>query len=227
MSILALDPGTQLGWAVIDDAGGRIASGAWDLSQPVKPTRRGVYFLRARANIDALIGDHADGLTLIVYERVFQHSGEGIVITDTNGKIIALNRAFERITGYRRDEVIGKLNIRDVLAPHEIPRFERQFAEFKETGRITDVEFDVLRKDRSVLPVRVSAELIRAPGSSLAFSSTTMSDNDAVTTANRPPAPAKIAFTLVCCASAPSVRIQRTAPSSPSRVAPARRAPSW
>lgn len=76
MSILALDPGTQLGWAVIDDAGGRIASGAWDLSQPVKPTRRGVYFLRARANIDALIGDHADGLTLIVYERVFQHSGE-------------------------------------------------------------------------------------------------------------------------------------------------------
>ena len=32
--------------------------------------------------------------------QVFQHSGEGIVITDTNGKIIALNRAFERITGY-------------------------------------------------------------------------------------------------------------------------------
>ena len=27
--------------------------------------------------------------------QVFQHSGEGIVITDTNGKIIALNRAFE------------------------------------------------------------------------------------------------------------------------------------
>lgn len=76
MSILALDPGTQLGWAVLDDLGVRIASGAWDLSRPIKPTRRGVYFLRARAKLDALIGDHADGLTLIVYERVFQHSGE-------------------------------------------------------------------------------------------------------------------------------------------------------
>jgi len=74
--ILALDPGTQLGWAVLDAQGLRVASGAWDLSQPIKPERRGYYFLRARAHLDALIGDHADGLTLIVYERVFQHVGE-------------------------------------------------------------------------------------------------------------------------------------------------------
>ena len=39
--------------------------------------------------------------------QVFQHSGEGIVITDTNGKIIALNRAFERITGYTAQEAVG------------------------------------------------------------------------------------------------------------------------
>lgn len=74
--ILALDPGTQLGWAVLDAHGLRVASGAWDLSQPIKPERRGYYFLRARAHLDAIIGDHADGLTLIVYERVFQHVGE-------------------------------------------------------------------------------------------------------------------------------------------------------
>lgn len=74
--VLALDPGTHLGWAVLDAQGLRVASGAWDLSQPIKPERRGYYFLRARAHLDALIGDHADGLTLIVYERVFQHVGE-------------------------------------------------------------------------------------------------------------------------------------------------------
>lgn len=40
--------------------------------------------------------------------QVFQHSGEGIVITDANARIIALNRAFERITGYTSNEAVGQ-----------------------------------------------------------------------------------------------------------------------
>ena len=39
---------------------------------------------------------------------VFTHTWEGISITDTSGTIIEVNNAFTRITGYSRDEVIGK-----------------------------------------------------------------------------------------------------------------------
>ncbi len=39
---------------------------------------------------------------------VFSHSREGIVITDTHAKIIEVNEAFTAITGYGRDEVLGK-----------------------------------------------------------------------------------------------------------------------
>ena len=39
---------------------------------------------------------------------VFTHSGEGIMITSTDGKIIDVNEAFCRITGYSRQEVLEK-----------------------------------------------------------------------------------------------------------------------
>lgn len=40
--------------------------------------------------------------------RVFDHSGEGIVITDRHGVIMTVNRAFSDVTGYAECEVIGK-----------------------------------------------------------------------------------------------------------------------
>ena len=39
--------------------------------------------------------------------NVFENSGEGILITDANNTIIAVNKAFEQLTGYQQDEVIG------------------------------------------------------------------------------------------------------------------------
>ncbi len=39
---------------------------------------------------------------------VFSHAREGITITNTDGKIIEVNEAFTRITGYSRDEVLGQ-----------------------------------------------------------------------------------------------------------------------
>lgn len=39
---------------------------------------------------------------------VFEHSHEGIMITDANARILNVNPAFTRITGYSREEVIGQ-----------------------------------------------------------------------------------------------------------------------
>ena len=39
---------------------------------------------------------------------VFTHAAEGITITDPDGKILEVNEAFTRITGYTREEVLGK-----------------------------------------------------------------------------------------------------------------------
>ena len=39
---------------------------------------------------------------------VFSHAREGIMITDADGVIVEVNRAFTRITGYPRDEALGR-----------------------------------------------------------------------------------------------------------------------
>ncbi len=39
---------------------------------------------------------------------VFENTNEGVVITDKEGIIIDINRAFEEITGYQRDETLGR-----------------------------------------------------------------------------------------------------------------------
>ncbi len=45
---------------------------------------------------------------LQVAANVFENAREGIVVTDESGRIIEVNQAFSRITGYTRSEVLGR-----------------------------------------------------------------------------------------------------------------------
>jgi diguanylate cyclase (GGDEF)-like protein/PAS domain S-box-containing protein len=62
-----------------------------------------------------MIGTHTDITAhkqveekLQLAASVFTHALEGIMITDAQGLIIDVNQAFSRITGYERDEVLGR-----------------------------------------------------------------------------------------------------------------------
>jgi diguanylate cyclase (GGDEF)-like protein/PAS domain S-box-containing protein len=46
--------------------------------------------------------------TLQLASNVFIHAREGITVTDADGIIVDVNRAFTRITGYGREEVLGQ-----------------------------------------------------------------------------------------------------------------------
>lgn len=46
--------------------------------------------------------------SLEISARIVQAAHEGIMVTDTDNRIISINESFTRITGYERDEVIGK-----------------------------------------------------------------------------------------------------------------------
>ncbi len=41
-------------------------------------------------------------------DQIFEYSFEGIMVTDTKGKISLVNKAFTTVTGYEPDEVLGK-----------------------------------------------------------------------------------------------------------------------
>ena len=46
--------------------------------------------------------------TLRLFASVFEHSGEAILITDRDKRILAVNPAFTLMTGYSLDEIRGK-----------------------------------------------------------------------------------------------------------------------
>ncbi len=45
---------------------------------------------------------------LRLHASIFEHSGEGIMITDADERIVSVNKAFCRITGYAKEEVLGR-----------------------------------------------------------------------------------------------------------------------
>ena len=55
-----------------------------------------------------ITGARRNELERRLFSRVFETSGEAILITDERNLIIAVNEAFTRITGYAVDEVLGK-----------------------------------------------------------------------------------------------------------------------
>ncbi|MBF0219747.1 MAG: diguanylate cyclase [Gammaproteobacteria bacterium] len=62
-------------------------------------------------NISARLADHfRENIRIAtkVINQVFEHTLEGVIITDANGTILNVNRAFSTITGYSSEEVIGK-----------------------------------------------------------------------------------------------------------------------
>jgi PAS domain S-box-containing protein len=75
---------------------------------------------------------------------------------------------FERINdtelnwlGYTREEVVGKLKMTDIMTPASLGTFAPNFAFLKERGWLRDLEFELMRKDGSVLPVLLSATAVQ------------------------------------------------------------------
>ena len=66
--------------------------------------------------------------------KVFENTLEGILITDVSGNIIEVNKAFSTITGYSREELLGK-NPRILQSGHQSRSFyESMWQSINETG---------------------------------------------------------------------------------------------
>ena len=88
------------------------------------------------------------------------HAGEAVAITDTTGRIVYVNRAFEQITGYSRHEVHGQ-NPR-ILASGQTPVEEyRTMWQTLLAGGIWRGEFINRRKDGSTYPESKTISAIR------------------------------------------------------------------
>lgn len=79
---------------------------------------------------------------------------------DPDGVFLRVNDTELAWLGYTREELIGKRSFADLLTPDSQRIFRENFPKFKEQGVVRDLEFEMLRRDGSVLPVLLSATAI-------------------------------------------------------------------
>ena len=66
-----------------------------------------------------------DQVRLLLADKAFANTGEGIVITDARGMVISVNPAFTRVTGYSPEEIVGS-NMRKLKSGRQNEAFYEQ-----------------------------------------------------------------------------------------------------
>jgi diguanylate cyclase (GGDEF)-like protein/PAS domain S-box-containing protein len=108
---IALDFGLMACWSMpIRQAGGKVI-GTFALSS-FEPRSPGLFHLKLLEIGAFIIGialeQHKNHELLRLWAKVFDGSSEAIMITDTEQRIVTINRAFTKVTQYTDEEAIGK-----------------------------------------------------------------------------------------------------------------------
>ena len=98
--------------------------------------------------------------SLRLYKQIFEHSGEAILISDHDNRIIAVNPALTQLTGYTLSDLRGK-NPRVLSSGHTTAETHRAMWESLLRNSWWQGELWDRRKDGSLYPKWVSISLIR------------------------------------------------------------------
>lgn len=106
---------------------------------------------------------------------VFENAPFSIIETDANGTIQAMNSAAERLTGYKRADLIGSASITTLHEPSELTRHSDETVSSGEPGfsgfhlitakaahgEVDEREWTYVRSDGSTLPVHVAVTAVK------------------------------------------------------------------
>jgi PAS domain S-box-containing protein len=95
-----------------------------------------------------------------MYQTLFEQNDEGIIVLDLNGKIMDVNQHVCEMFGYTKGELV-KLSFRDVIAKDAIPQAEAVLQQLLAGKSVPLYERLACHKDGTLIPIEVSARLIR------------------------------------------------------------------
>jgi PAS domain S-box-containing protein len=94
--------------------------------------------------------------------KMIETSNEGIIAHDLDGNIIIFNEGAERILGYRKEEVIGRIPVRDLYPPGVAAEIREKIlgSESGGPGRLMQYETVGIRSTGESIPIELSASQI-------------------------------------------------------------------
>jgi len=97
------------------------------------------------------------------YRELFENAKDAIYVHDLSGRYVSLNGAAEKLSGYSRDEIIGK-HFSNFVVPRDLKHVRTNLCKKLDDEGETAYEIDLLTKDRRRVPVEVVSRLIYENG---------------------------------------------------------------
>lgn len=145
-------------------SGGEVFRRKDGLSMPVEVTASPIREFGEITGVVTLFSDIRDRLALEARLRqsdaAFNQAAEGILITDASNRIVAVNQAFTRLTGYAEADVLGQTPKLLASGQHPPEFYERMWAEILNHGHWQG-EILNRRKNGSVFPEWLSIAAIK------------------------------------------------------------------
>jgi PAS domain S-box-containing protein/putative nucleotidyltransferase with HDIG domain len=94
------------------------------------------------------------------YLDLYNNAPDGYHSLGPDGIILEVNEKWLKMFGYIKDEVIGKMNFKDILTENRVEFFQKSFNELKRKGTIDNIEQEIKRKDGTIVTVIINASAI-------------------------------------------------------------------
>lgn len=94
------------------------------------------------------------------YQDLYDHAPDGYCSLASDGTILEMNETELKRLGYRRLEVVGTQNMKDVVDISSVDVFQKAFQVLRESGKMIDVELVFKRTNGSTYPVRVNSTAV-------------------------------------------------------------------
>jgi two-component system NtrC family sensor kinase len=94
--------------------------------------------------------------------NLLESSVDCIMVADMRGKVLFYNKAAERLTGYRAEEVIGKIHVTKFYSPEAAKDIMRKLRsdDFGGRGKLENFMLTIYGKNREEIPVNHSASIV-------------------------------------------------------------------
>ena len=93
------------------------------------------------------------------YRELFENSKDAFYVHDINGIYTSVNRAAEKLSGYSREQIVGK-HFSEFMTPHNAHIVQRQLQKKLETAGETTYEIEMVTRKGRTVPVEISSRLI-------------------------------------------------------------------
>jgi PAS domain S-box-containing protein len=91
---------------------------------------------------------------------LYENAPCGYHCVDKDGTFIRMNTTELEWLGYSREEVVGRLRMRDLLTRQSLSSFEYFIPQFEKVGWLPAIDVEMVRKNGTTMPVLMSANAI-------------------------------------------------------------------